>query len=224
MLSRQSGKKSPQMVGQHHQDGGSPQPVEDGEPLARGRIGAYRSEHSVSPLGAVLLCPTDCSPPHGSAKFQVAGNVECGSFRPPAMIDHAPEAVIMVTPRARSRGFLVWLALITLVPLIGLPLALKMAQVRDDVSAREPHALRHHRTDDVPATGFFYADPAFRPVIGESRLSCLWSLGWLPCSSRRSDSQARSRSGPGPTSSSSRSTTSGSSITTSVRTSGSRPL
>ena len=32
----------------------------------------------------------------------------------------------------------------------------------------------------VAATGFFYLDPAFRPVIGESRLSCLWSLGWLP--------------------------------------------
>src|SRR5262249_33876523 len=32
----------------------------------------------------------------------------------------------------------------------------------------------------VGATGFFYFDRAFRPVLGESRLRCLWSLALLP--------------------------------------------
>ncbi|MGH7292550.1 MAG: hypothetical protein ACREJT_15130, partial [Myxococcota bacterium] len=97
------------------------------------------------------------------------------------MLDHAPEAVLTVTPRARSRGFLVWLALITLVPLIGLPLALQMAQVHG--MGFPPGSLALFAITGpmhVAATGFFYLDPAFRPVIGESRVSCLWSLGWLP--------------------------------------------
>ena len=97
------------------------------------------------------------------------------------MLDHAPEAVLMVTPRARSRGFLVWLALITLVPLIGFPLALKMAQWQG--TGFLPGSLVLLAITGpmhVATTGFFYLDPAFRPVIGESRLSCLWSLGWLP--------------------------------------------
>jgi hypothetical protein len=97
------------------------------------------------------------------------------------MLDHAPEAVLMVTTKARSRGFLVWLALITLVPLIGLPLALNMAQVHG--MGFPPGGLALLAITGpmhVASTGFFYLDPAFRPVIGESRLSCLWSLGWLP--------------------------------------------
>ena len=97
------------------------------------------------------------------------------------MIDHAPEAVLLVSPRARSRGFLVWLALMTLIPLIGFPLALAVAKASG--TGPPPGSLAVLAITGpmhVAATGFFYFDPAFRPVIGENRVSCLWSLGWLP--------------------------------------------
>jgi len=124
--------------------------------------------------------PTDRSHRRASQNFWLPATSSVVPFAP-AMLDHAPEAVLMVTPKARSRGFLVWLALITLVPLIGLPLALKIARVYG--MGFPPGSLALIAITGpmhVAATGFFYLDPAFRPVIGESRLSCLWSLGWLP--------------------------------------------
>ncbi len=97
------------------------------------------------------------------------------------MIDHAPEAILAATPRARSRGFLIALALITLVPLVGVPLALAVANARG--TGLIPGSLALVAITGpmhVAATGFFYFDGDFRPVIGESRLRCLWSLGLLP--------------------------------------------
>lgn len=97
------------------------------------------------------------------------------------MIDHAPEAILAATPRARSRGFMVALALITLLPLVGVPLALAVANARGTGLIPGSLALAAITGPmHVAATGFFYFDRAFRPVIGESRLRCLWSLGWLP--------------------------------------------
>ena len=105
-------------------------PFGDGDTFERGRIGAYRREHSVIPVGRAVLLPHRRPVPRrrASQNFRLPATssvVPCLL----AMLDHAPEAVLMVTPKARSRGFLVWLASITLVPLIGLPLALQMAQV-----------------------------------------------------------------------------------------------
>src|SRR6516225_2141714 len=73
--------------------------------------------------------------------FCVACNVACGRFRrmPPEsarrgamalrVTDHA-EAMLAGAPRARSRAFLVALALITLVPLVGVPLVMAVAMAR----------------------------------------------------------------------------------------------
>jgi hypothetical protein len=95
--------------------------------------------------------------------------------------DHAPEAMLAGTPRARSRAFLVALALITVVPLVGIPLIMAVAMARG--TGFIPGTLTILLITGpmhVAATGFFYFDPAFRPVLGESRSRCVWSLLWLP--------------------------------------------
>src|SRR5262249_47547484 len=98
-----------------------------------------------------------------------------------AMIDHAPEAVLAVTPRAQARSFLVWLAAVTLVPLILIPLALAFAKV-SGAGLPPGSVLLAIITGPmhVAATGFFYFDPAFRPVLRENPSRCIWSLAWLP--------------------------------------------
>jgi hypothetical protein len=97
------------------------------------------------------------------------------------MIDHAPDAVLTMAPRARSRGFLILLTAVTLVPLVGMTVALAM--VTAHITGPLPGALALAAITGpmhVAATGFFYFDRAFRPVIGENRLTCMWSLAWLP--------------------------------------------
>ena len=97
------------------------------------------------------------------------------------MIDHAPDAVLSMAPRARSSGFLVLLAAVTLIPLLGVPLALGLATAQ--ITGPLPGALLLATITGpmhVAATGFFYFDRAFRPVMSENRFSCTWSLAWLP--------------------------------------------
>ena len=100
-----------------------------------------------------------------------------------AMLEHAhaPEAILAAAPRSRSRGFLITLALATLIPLIGVPLVLGIAMAYGTGLVPGSLALAAITGPmHVAATGFFYFDRDFRPVIGENRLSCLWALLLLP--------------------------------------------
>ena len=76
-----------------------------------------------------------------------------------------------------SRGFLIVLALVTLVPLVGVPLYFFG---RGGLFPGALTVLLITGPMHVASTSFFYFDRAFWPVIRESRLRCLWSLGWAP--------------------------------------------
>jgi hypothetical protein len=96
------------------------------------------------------------------------------------MTDQTAEAVLLATPRAPSRKFLVTLALITLIPLIGVPLALTAASAFGTGLPGSLTLVLITGPMHVAATAFFYFDRAFRPVLRESAVRCLWSVGWLP--------------------------------------------
>jgi hypothetical protein len=96
------------------------------------------------------------------------------------MIEHVPEAVLSVIPRARSRGFLVALALITVLPLVGVPLALAVASA---FGTGLPGGLALATITGpmhVAATSFFYFDREFVPVLRENRVRCIWLAALLP--------------------------------------------
>src|SRR6185369_15371169 len=96
------------------------------------------------------------------------------------MIDRTPEAVLSAFSESRSRSFLVLLALITLIPLVGVPLALISAGSFGGGLPGGVALLVITGPMHVAATIFFYFDRAFWPVMRESPLRCVWSPAWLP--------------------------------------------
>jgi len=96
------------------------------------------------------------------------------------MIDRTPEAVLSAFSESRSRSFLVLLALITLIPLVGVPLALISAGSFGGGLPGGVALLVITGPMHVAATSFFYFDRAFWPVMRESPLRCVWSPAWLP--------------------------------------------
>jgi len=93
------------------------------------------------------------------------------------MLAHAEAAV--VSPASRPRSFLLGLALVTVLPLFGLPLAL----LRDQPLGLPPGSLAIAWITGpmhVATTAYFYFDRRFRPVLADSRARCLWSPVWLP--------------------------------------------
>lgn len=81
------------------------------------------------------------------------------------------------TAASTSRRFFVLLGLVTLLPLIGMPLYSMFE------SARFPGGLVVLAITGpmhVAASSFFYADREFWPVLRESPLRCFWSLAWAP--------------------------------------------
>ena len=82
-----------------------------------------------------------------------------------------------------SRLFLLSLALVTCLPLIGLPLASELSLLGalggDFWSAVVVVGLLTGPVH-VACTAFFYFDPAFRPVLRESPARCLWSPALWP--------------------------------------------
>lgn len=96
------------------------------------------------------------------------------------MIDHMPEAVLSAIPESRSRGFLILLAFITLIPLLGVPLALTAASSFGTGLPGSLTLVLITGPMHVAATSFFYFDRAFRPLMRESPLRCLWSPACLP--------------------------------------------
>jgi hypothetical protein len=96
------------------------------------------------------------------------------------MIDHMPEAVLSTTPRARSRGFLVALASLTLLPLVGVPLLLTAASTYGFQLPGTLTLVAITGPMHVAATSFFYFDGEFRAVMRESPLRCFWSVGLVP--------------------------------------------
>ncbi len=79
--------------------------------------------------------------------------------------------------RLRSRWFLAALALVTLVPLVGLPLWLSSGRggFPGLLTVLAITGPMH-----VAATSFFYTDRDFRPVLRESPWRCVFSIVWLP--------------------------------------------
>src|SRR4030095_12382023 len=96
------------------------------------------------------------------------------------MMQHMPEAVLSAIPAARSRSFLIVLAFITLIPLLGVPLALGAAKSFGTGLPGSLTLVLITGPMHVAATSFFYFDRAFQPVMRESPLKCLWSPVWLP--------------------------------------------
>lgn len=95
-------------------------------------------------------------------------------------MQHMPEAVLSAIPAARSRSFLILLAFITLIPLLGVPLALGAAKSFGTGLPGSLTLVLITGPMHVAATSFFYFDRAFQPVMRESPLKCLWSPVWLP--------------------------------------------
>jgi hypothetical protein len=96
------------------------------------------------------------------------------------MIGDSHAVALAATPRIGSRGFFVTLALITLVSLIGVPLALTAAAAVGGAVPGGLTLLAITGPMHVAATSYFYFDRDFWPVLRESRLRSFWSLGYLP--------------------------------------------
>lgn len=97
------------------------------------------------------------------------------------MNDPLPAAILAGTSRARSPGFLLALAAITLVPLIGVPIAFGWSSLTGGGIVPGSAALiAITGSMHVGSTSFFYFDRAFEPVLRQQPVRCLWSLGWLP--------------------------------------------
>lgn len=81
-----------------------------------------------------------------------------------------------------ARGFYAAVALLTVMPLVLLPL---MFAVEDGPLGPPPArvlliVLTITGSMHVGSSAFFYFDPEFQPLIGRHRLRCLWSLALLP--------------------------------------------
>lgn len=96
------------------------------------------------------------------------------------MIGDMPVALVAAPSRARSRGFLITLALITLLPLAGVPLLLTVAAALGTGVPGSLALILVTGPMHVAATSFFYFDRDFWPVLRESPARCFWSLGLLP--------------------------------------------
>jgi hypothetical protein len=90
-------------------------------------------------------------------------------------------AVPLEATQTRSRWFLIALALITLIPLIGLPLSFVIADHwGTGLFPGSLALLAITGPMHVAATSFFFFDRDFQPVMRESPTRCLWSPIWLP--------------------------------------------
>jgi hypothetical protein len=109
--------------------------------------------------------------------------VDSGHYRSAGSLtgDRVLEAAHPANARLRSRRFLIALALVTLVPLVGVPLSsLVMSAFGGGLMPGTFALLSITGPMHVASTSFFYFDRDFWPVIRESPMRCLWSLGWLP--------------------------------------------
>src|SRR5262245_61143422 len=99
--------------------------------------------------------------------------------RQTALEDTLAEAHAL-NPWVESRAFLASMALLTVVPLVGLP-ALMLA--RPAGAAPLPGlmpVLLVTGSIHVASTSFFYFDRPFRPVLRENALRCFWSIALVP--------------------------------------------
>ena len=97
------------------------------------------------------------------------------------LVNYVPGATALEATRTRSRGFLIALASITLIPLIGMPLSFMIADyMRTGLFPGSLALLAITGPMHVAATSFFYFDHEFRSVMRESAMRCLWSPIWLP--------------------------------------------
>lgn len=83
----------------------------------------------------------------------------------------------VASARARSRRFLIALGLVSLVPLVGVPVYFSITEkpFPGTLAVMIITGSMH-----VAATSFFAFDRQFWPVIRESPLRCMWSLAWAP--------------------------------------------
>jgi hypothetical protein len=93
---------------------------------------------------------------------------------------YAPVDAIGTVPAAAavtSRRFFLLLALVTLLPLIGIPLysAFATGPFPGTLAVLAITGPMH-----VAATSFFYTDRQFWPILRESPLRSFWSLAWAP--------------------------------------------
>lgn len=89
----------------------------------------------------------------------------------------ATDTVSSAAAANASRRFFVLLGLVTLLPLIGIPLywGLGTGMFPGSLAVLAITGPMH-----VAASSFFYADREFWPVLRESPLRCFWSLAWAP--------------------------------------------
>jgi hypothetical protein len=92
-------------------------------------------------------------------------------------IDGGPAVTSLATKGAMSRGFLIVLALVTLIPLLGVPLYFV---IQGGFFPGSLTVLAITGPMHVASTAFFYFDRAFWPIIRENPLRSVWSLAWAP--------------------------------------------
>lgn len=93
------------------------------------------------------------------------------------------DALALPGPGGASRRFLLSLALVTCVPLIGLPLASELSLLGALGAGWLPTLVVVGLITGpvhVACTAFFYFDPEFQPVLRESPVRCLWSPALVP--------------------------------------------
>src|SRR5262245_7147150 len=148
-----------------------PQPIEKRVSAFGSATLSERSEHGAG--AAALPAPQTV----GSGWREWASSPTSALVESPGAIDYGPGVTSSAKARFRSRGFFVVLALVTLVPLIGVPLffAFGSGALPGSLTVLAITGPMH-----VAATSFFYFDRDFRPVMQESRLRCIWSPIWLP--------------------------------------------
>jgi hypothetical protein len=96
------------------------------------------------------------------------------------MIGESSAGVLAATPRVGSRGFFVTLALITLVSLVGVPLAFTVATATGHGLPGALTLITVTGPMHVAATSFFYVDRDFWPVLRESPGRSFWSVALVP--------------------------------------------
>jgi hypothetical protein len=86
----------------------------------------------------------------------------------------------VLSPWAESRAFLAVLALLTLIPLIGLPALLLGRPAGSPPLPGLLTILFVTGSVHVASTAYFYFDRSFWPVLREAPLRCFWSIGLVP--------------------------------------------